>query len=241
MGQHAAEVCQGIDDAVPAQDGAGADDAVAADFGVVADDGAEFLQPGGEAFVSVAQDDFGAIQPHIGQDDSSSEMGFVAENGITHIVEVRNFTVVEEHAVFELAGVPEHAVVTDDDVLSHIAASADLAVLPDPRGPFDVGTRLNDGTFAQKDVLTHDSGGMHGAEDGRLQMGFKVVANARQSRPYRLPVAEQSSVSGVVEIEVVGCGKHGFTRLGLSQFRDDLSYTDLQTYDLLPTTTRLLQ
>ncbi len=61
MGEHAAEVRQGIDDAVSAQDGAGADDAVAADFGVVTDDGAEFLQAGGDAFVAVAQDDFGAI------------------------------------------------------------------------------------------------------------------------------------------------------------------------------------
>ncbi len=108
-------------------------------------------------------------------------MGFVAEDGIAHIIEVGDFTVVEEHAVFELAGVPKHAVVTDDDVLPHIAASADLAVLPDPRGPFDVGTGLHDGTFSQKDVLTHDSGGMHGAEDGGLQMGFKVVADTRQS------------------------------------------------------------
>ncbi len=208
MGEHAAEVRQGIDDAVPAQDGAGADDAVAADFGVVTDDGAEFLQAGGNALVAVAQDDFGAIQPHIGQDDSSSEMGFVAEDGIAHIIEVRNFTVVEEHTVFELAGVPQHAVVTHDDVLPHIAPSADLAVLPDPRGPFDVGARLDDGTFAQKDVLTHDSGGMHRAEDGRFEMGFQVVADTRQSRPNRLPIAEQSSVSGVREIEVVGSGKH---------------------------------
>ena len=52
LGEDAAEVGEGIDHAVAADEAAGADDGIAADVHVVADDGAKFLQAGLDAFVA---------------------------------------------------------------------------------------------------------------------------------------------------------------------------------------------
>lgn len=168
------EVGERIDDAAAADERAGVDDGVAADLGVVADDGAKFFQAGGDAFVAGGDEDFAAIKAHVGKDDAGAEVGLVAEDGIAHVVEVRDFAVVEEDAVLKFAGIAEDAVVTDDHVFANVAAAANLAVFADPGRSLDDSAWFHDGAFTDEDVIAHGGLGMDFGMEGGLEVGLKI-------------------------------------------------------------------
>ena len=66
----------------------------------------------------------GAIEADVGTDYASSEVGSEAEDGVAHIIKMRNFAIVEEQAVFKFTRVAKRAVVTCDDVGSNVGATS---------------------------------------------------------------------------------------------------------------------
>ena len=115
-------VGHGVEDAVSSQDRTGAEHGIAAHFGPVADDGPEFSKSGFNDFSVVeAEADVFAIQPDVRTNHPGTEMGPVPENGITHVVEMRHFAIVEEEAVFEFGGVAEDTVAAGNHILAKIS------------------------------------------------------------------------------------------------------------------------
>ena len=92
----------GINNAVSAEDGTGTEDCIAAHLRAITDDGSKFSKTGVNPFsIGRRQLNVPSVQSDIGTNDTGSEMSFVAKNGIPHIIEVGNFTVIEKQAVFE--------------------------------------------------------------------------------------------------------------------------------------------
>src|ERR1044072_5668975 len=80
-------------------------------------------------------------------------MGFVAENRIADITEVRHLGVIEEQRVFELARIPDHAAVPNDYVFAQISIVPNLAILPDDRGPLDHDAILHHRACADENMI----------------------------------------------------------------------------------------
>ena len=135
-------------------------------------------------------------------------MRLVAQNRVAHIVEMRHFTVVEEHAVLEFARVPHHAVIACDDVFADVAARAHLAVFSDPRRAFDVRASLHDSAFIDENLSSNHCGWVNRATYRRLQIPAEIVAEILQWSPDRLTGCEEITVTGVREIEVVFSLRH---------------------------------
>jgi hypothetical protein len=207
-GEDAGEVGEWVDDAVAADESARIDDGVTADLGVIADDGAELSQAGGNALFPCGDHDFAAIETDIGKDDAGAKMGLVAEDGVAHIIEVRDFAVIEQNAVLELAGIPEYAAIAHDYIFPYVAAAADLAVFANPRRPFNHGSRFHDGALTDKDVIAHRRLGVHLTMQGGMQVSLEVFCDAGEDGPDRRVGGEEGRVSSMLEVQVISGGEH---------------------------------
>lgn len=109
--------------------------------------------------------DIFAIALQIGANAASTHVGMGAEDRVPNIVVMRNLNVVEQDAVFQLAGVADHAALTNDDVATEIGARTELSPTADDRRRFN-GRGLRD-----LDVLAN--------EDARFNLGiaFKATGN----------------------------------------------------------------
>lgn len=95
-----------------------------------------------------------AIEADIGNDDAGAEMGFIAEDGIADVIEVGDFAIVEDDAVFELAGVSECGIGADNDVFTDVGTCAHGGAGADPSGTFDGGAGFDDGARCEIDVFS---------------------------------------------------------------------------------------
>ena len=177
---------------------------MAADFGPVTHDGTEFFQAGGNRGVGAADDDFAVVEADVGKNDPGAEMRFVAEDGITHVVEVRNLRGVEDDAVFEFAGVAEDGIVAHDDIFADVATGADLAAIADPSRAFDHGALFDRGAVADVDGIADKGAADLFAMDGRLEAELEIGGDEREGFPDIGHLLKQGPVVGVLEVEVIG-------------------------------------
>jgi len=121
---------------------------------------------------------------------------------------VRHLAAVEHHAVLELAGVPEDAVVADDHVFPNVAARADLAVSPDPCWAFDHCPRFQRGAFINEDILRDEGSLRHLHAHFALQPEIQILLDPRQRRPHGRVIREKDAMLRVFQIKVVAGREH---------------------------------
>ena len=83
-------------------------------------------------------------------------MRAVTENRIADIIEMRHLRFVEENAVLELARISHHHAVARDHILADVTTAADVAILADPRRPFQNRALLDDCAFADKNRVADE-------------------------------------------------------------------------------------
>ena len=141
------------------------------------------------------------IQADIGENRSGTEVGFVTENGVADIVEVRDLRLVEDEAVLKLTGVPQHDAITDDDILTDVGAVANLASLADPSGSLDHGSVLDDRACSDINRSADEGLADQSAMNARLETELEVGRDLRKGLPSMGDILEDDTVFGAVEIE----------------------------------------
>ena len=117
---------------------------------VIADDGSQFPQTsidGHPTLVNLINVNGILRQLEVGNFDPCTQMGVKSKNRITHIVEMRSNSVVEQETVFDLGGISNHTVITNNNVLSDVSIASDLAMFTDDSRPFDDRARLHHRAF----------------------------------------------------------------------------------------------
>ena len=103
--------------------------------------------------------DLALIEPKVGTDRTSPEVGAVAEDGIADVVIVRCLHFIEEQAVLKLTRVPQHAALAHDDIAANEGTGADLGFGPDIGRADDRGiSRQFDGRMDPDPPLDMDAG-----------------------------------------------------------------------------------
>ncbi len=123
---NAAHAGRGVNACVPPDHGAGVEDAVAADLHPVAQHGAHLFAAGLDLLALVVDDDGELVTLDIGGDGASAHVGFVAKDGIPHIVIMRHLYIVEQDHVFQLRGVAHHAVIANQRAAADEGTGAHL-------------------------------------------------------------------------------------------------------------------
>ena len=113
--------------------------AAAADFYFVSEHGSEFLKTCLDPFVSGFYYDEFFVGFDIGCDGSGPHVGFVAEDGIAHVIIVRHLYFVEQDDVLKFCRVTYDCAFADDRISADECALADFCVLSDDRRSVDVG------------------------------------------------------------------------------------------------------
>jgi len=72
------------------------------------------------------------IEFHIRQDHSSAEMRAIANDGIAHVVKMRNLRFIKDDGIFELARIPHYHPVANDDVFTNVTTTPNMTVLANP-------------------------------------------------------------------------------------------------------------
>ena len=199
----------GVDHAAPPDEGTRAENAVATDLGMVADEGAKFAKAGGDNALRGVDGDRRFIEAHIRENDSSSEVGLVAEDRVANIIEVRNLGLVEDEAVFKFRGIPSHNPIAEDHIFADVTSVPNLAVLADPSRAFDHGPLFNHCSFANKYSTAHE----RLADETAMETGFhaelEISRDLRQNIPYMFSVLKKGLVFAMAEIKKFVDGKHG--------------------------------
>ena len=128
-------------------------------------------------------------------------MRMMAQNGIAHIIKMRHLAVAEQQRVFQFTRIADHAAVADDDVGANVRAVPDLAIRANDRRADYSCARLHHRAFAEKHVFANHRLGRNSGVIGRLQMGGKVIADARQCRPRRAVAFKEGGVLGLAEVK----------------------------------------
>src|SRR5258708_7314249 len=101
-------------------------------------------------------------------------MNLVADDGIAHVIEVRDVGVVKQQRVFELAGIANHAVVADEDMFAHVGVMPDLAVAADDGGALDHRAVLDKRALANEHLLTDKGNALTVVPQLGAEVGLKV-------------------------------------------------------------------
>ena len=80
-------------------------------------------------------------------------MGFIAQDGVPHIIVVRNLHIVEQDHIFELGRVAHHTVGAHQGVASDKCPLADLGFRADNGWSVDISGREYRGAFRNPDIL----------------------------------------------------------------------------------------
>src|SRR5207244_1330953 len=95
LGQNAAPVHVRINTGATPNDAAGIQDRVTPDVRVVPKQRAEFAEAGVERHTVLFDRHISRNNFYVGNFDSGAQVRFVAENGITYVIEVRDLAIVE--------------------------------------------------------------------------------------------------------------------------------------------------
>jgi len=214
----------GIDDAVAPDNRTRVDHSVAPNLRSITDYRAEFLQAGCDHPVRRKHGDFSTVELHIGQDYTGAEVHLVTENRISDVAEVWDLRVVENNTVLEFAGVTHHDVVSDDDVLAHIAAAADVAVFSDPGGAFQHRALFHDCAAPDENGFADEWLSDQLPEDPWFQTKLQIARNLFECFPDVFVLFEKLRMRGVLEFEKFGRTQHIVRQVLLttSASRDDL-------------------
>ncbi len=210
LGEDTAPLGAGIDNGATANDGTGGEHTIASDLGVVADDGTELAQSGGKGPAIGAEDgDLGVVEFDIRENDAGSEVGLVAEDGISDVIVMGHLGLVENEAVFELAGVSGDDAVADDDILTNVTPAANLTALADPGGALDHGALLDDGTGPDKDGIADEGFAYEAGMNGGFQTELEIGGNLGKGLPDILEILENDAVLRTAKIKETLRLKHG--------------------------------
>ena len=78
---------------------------------------------------------------------------------------------------------------------------ADLGIRADDSRAFNERARLHHGVLAEKHIFANHRVGRNAGVIGRLQVGCKVIADARQCLPRRAVAFKEGGVLGLAEVE----------------------------------------
>jgi hypothetical protein len=208
VGQDAAPEDVWIDHRATSDDAARIQHGIAADFRVVAEHGAEFAQAGVEGFAILLHDDVALKEFDVGNFYTCAEVGFVAENGIADVIEMRRAGVVEEDRIFNLARIAHDAAVAKDDVFAEIGVVADLAVPADDGWPLDHHAVLEHRAFADKNVLADVRYAFAGVIETMLHVRGEVTFNFFEGVPGILAAVKDRGVFGLRKVKQIGWLEH---------------------------------
>src|ERR1700730_4867672 len=104
-------------------------------------------------------------------------MRVMANDRITHVIEVRHLHLIEQDGIFEFAGVSHDYAVADDHVLAHVTAAANVAVLADPRRAFQHCPLFNDSSSADEDMAADKRLAHELPEDCRLETKLQITGD----------------------------------------------------------------
>lgn len=124
-----------------------------ADFGSVADDGPKLSQSGRFGTLGSSYPHFGAVETHIGQNHTCSEMGLESQDGVTDVVEMWYLGFIKDDAILELTGIPQDGVIAHNNIFSDITTGSDLAAIADPGWPLDHRSWFNNSAVADVDGI----------------------------------------------------------------------------------------
>src|ERR1043165_4581706 len=122
---------------------------------------------------------------------------------------MRDLRFIENDAVLELAGVAHDDAVSDDDILAHVAAAADLAIFAYPCWAFQDSALLDNCAASDENVGADEGPPYQIAKHTRLQPKLQIARDLFERVPNKLFVLEQFLVRSVFEIEEL-CGRKHF-------------------------------
>src|SRR5690242_13698696 len=131
-------------------------------------------------------------------------MGAKAENGIADIIEMRDLCFVAHDAILELARVPHHHTVADDDVLAHVTTTADMTLFANPSWTFYDGALFNDGATADENSTADERLSHQLTEHGGLQTKLQITRDLFERVPNERLILKQLRVDGVLECYELG-------------------------------------
>jgi hypothetical protein len=116
--------------------------------------------------------------------------------------------IIEEDAVLELTRIPHHHAVPNDHIFAHVASASDLAILSNPRRPFQDCALLDDRPRANKDRVADERLSHQFAENRRLQPKLQVTRDLLQRVPDIFLGLEKLRMRRVFETEEFRRRKH---------------------------------
>src|SRR4026208_115177 len=135
-------------------------------------------------------------------------MSEVTENRITDITEVRHFRLVKKEAILQLTGVSDNTAITNDYVLTNVSIVPNLAVSPNNRRTFDHCAIFNNGSHANKDLLSDECPSLAFVIENWTRVQADVLLDSFQSRPSLFAAPEEGCVLRLLQIEQVRRFKH---------------------------------
>jgi len=208
-GQDAAPVAGGVDHRPSTHDAAGVENRIAADFREITEQRAKFPQTGVEHFAVNLDLNVAGQRFEIGEHHARADVRFVAQDRIAEVIKMRRGGVVEQQRVLQFGGIPNHAVVAEDDVVADVGIMADLAIAADDGGAFDHGAILDDGAFADEDVLADESDAVAAIVQGGAEVGGEIFLNFLERFPGEFAAVEKCGVLGLAEVKQIGGFEHG--------------------------------
>src|SRR5436309_1089316 len=104
-------------------------------------------------------------------------MGVMANDRITHVIEVRHLHFIEKDGIFEFARVAHDYTVADDHVFAHVTTAATVAVFADRRRAFQHSALFNDRSSANKNMVADKWFAHQLGQDCRLETKLQVTGD----------------------------------------------------------------
>src|SRR4029077_16440810 len=101
----------------------------------------------------------------------------------------------------EFARITHHHAVADHDILAHVTAATNVAVVADPRRSFQHRALFDNRSATDEHVAADERTADQFAEHCRLQTKLQIARDLFERVPDKLLVFEQFRVSRVFEIE----------------------------------------
>src|ERR1700730_12713356 len=96
---------------------------------------------------------------------------------------MRDLGLVENDRVFEFGRIAHHDAVTNHNIFAYVTAAANLAVLADPRRPFQHRALFDDRSAPNENVTTNKRFADQLAEHSRLQSKLQVARDLFERVP----------------------------------------------------------
>jgi hypothetical protein len=110
------------------------------------------------------------------------------QNGIAHIIKMRDLGIIKNEAIFEFGRIPRHDSIADDDIFADVAAIANLAILTDPSWPLNHGSLLDDGILSNEYGPTDEWFADQTTVETWLETKLEIAGNLREHIPRMLDI-----------------------------------------------------